>query len=104
MRNLHAEVENAQLLGNKAEMRRKYVAIHTGNQLLLNNNQIRNANYQSLMNALKQVNLHVQHSAKCRVGKHQADVIQASRDAIKRSDFDQLIKTTLYGVDQWSSN
>jgi len=56
------------------------------------------------MNALKQVNLHVQHSAKCRVGKHQADVIQASRDAIKRSDFDQLIKTTLYGVDQWSSN
>jgi len=38
------------------------------------------------------------------VGKHQADVIQASRDAIKRSDFDQLIKTTLYGVDQWSSN
>ena len=66
MRNLHAEVENAQLLGNKAEMRRKYVAIHTGNQLLLNNNQIRNANYQSLMNALKQVNLHIQHSAKCR--------------------------------------
>ena len=38
------------------------------------------------------------------MGKHEAAVIQASREAIKNQDFDQLMKITLFGVWQLEKN
>ena len=54
------------MLHNLNEMRRAYAAIYSSNQSILSQSQLRNANYQQLMNCLKQVNVHVQQTAKCR--------------------------------------
>ena len=64
--NFLAVAEDARMLHNLNEMRRAYAAIYSSNQSILSQSQLRNANYQQLMNCLKQVNVHVQQTAKCR--------------------------------------
>ncbi|XP_057373996.1 Bardet-Biedl syndrome 2 protein-like isoform X1 [Daphnia carinata] len=99
IRNWYNESENARLMNDMVEMKRCYAAILSGNQQLVDQQNIRDSNYSELMKRLKQINLHVQHSSNCRVGKYQTDVIQASRQAIKAEDFEQLIKITLHGIE-----
>lgn len=49
-----------------AEMRRAYAVMDAGNQAILNQSRLRHSNHQQLMSCLRQVNMHVQHAAKCR--------------------------------------
>lgn len=119
IRNCYNESENARLMSDTVEMKRCYAAILSGNEHLVDLQNIRDSNYNELMKRLKQINLHIQYSSNCRgknnfvlllvnskiycafllVGKYQTDVIQASRQAIKAEDFEQLIKLTLHGIE-----
>lgn len=66
IRNLYSESENARLMNDTVEMKRCYAAVLSGNQQLIDLQNIRDSNYNELMKRLKQINLHVQYSSNCR--------------------------------------
>lgn len=66
VRNTFQESENSRLVGDMAEMRTFYSSILSGNQQLVDLQNIRDTNYKDLIHRLKQINLHVQHSSSCR--------------------------------------
>lgn len=66
IRNYFNESENARTTNDMAEMRRSYAAMLGGNRQLIDLQTIRDSNYSELINRLKQINLHVQHSSSCR--------------------------------------
>ena len=66
LRNCYGESENSRLMNDMAEMRRSYAAMLSGNQQLVDLQNIRDSNYCELMDRLKRINLHVQHSSSCR--------------------------------------
>lgn len=66
LRNCYSESENARSMNDMAEMRRSYAVMQSGNQQLVDLQNIRDSNYCELMDRLRQINLHVQHSSSCR--------------------------------------
>lgn len=66
IRNSFYESENARSMNDMVELRRIYAAMLSGNRQLIDLQNIRDSNYNELINRLKQINLHVQHSSSCR--------------------------------------
>lgn len=66
IRNSFNESENARSMNDMVELRRFYATMLSGNRQLIDLQNIRDSNYNELINRLKQINLHVQHSSSCR--------------------------------------
>lgn len=69
------------------------------NKDLINGFRIRNQNQQELVGCLKEINVIITHAANLRIGTYKAQVVQASRQAIKQNNLNLISRIIVTGED-----
>ena len=73
-------------------MRRAYTDLQTTNNQLISGYNIRAQNHESLLNALKEVNLMIQRAANLRIGKAKTKVVMECRQAVKTNSLPDMMR------------
>uniref|UniRef100_A0A8B9KQ28 Bardet-Biedl syndrome 2 protein homolog n=1 Tax=Astyanax mexicanus TaxID=7994 RepID=A0A8B9KQ28_ASTMX len=86
IRNMLVQAEDARLMGDLKNMKKRYIELYDLNRDLINEYKIRSNNHNALLACLKAVNQAIQRAGRLRVGKPKNQVITACRDAIKNNN------------------
>jgi Bardet-Biedl syndrome 2 protein len=100
---LVVRAEDSRLTTDMSSMRRAYTELFALNNQLVGGYNVRAANHEGLLAALKEVNLMIQRAANVRVGKAKTSVIADCRAAVKVNNMPSLFHIMRYGNDQGSS-
>ncbi|TRY66623.1 hypothetical protein DNTS_034060 [Danionella cerebrum] len=92
IRNMLVQAEDARLMGDWRNMKKRYIELYDLNRDLINEYKIRSNNHNALLTRLKAVNQAIQRAGRLRVGKPKTHVIAACRDAIKNNNINALFK------------
>ncbi|KAM8799385.1 BBSome complex member BBS2 [Eudromia elegans] len=98
IRSMLVLAEDARLLGDMKDMKKRYIELYDLNRDLINQYKIRCNNHTELLNNLKAVNQAIQRAGRLRVGKPKTQVISACRDAIRSSNFNTLFRIMRVGT------
>ncbi|XP_028814444.1 BBSome complex member BBS2 [Denticeps clupeoides] len=98
IRNMLVQAEDARLMGDIVNMKRRYIELYDLNRDLINEYKIRSNNHNALLVCLKSVNQAIQRAGRLRVGKPKNQVISACRDAIKNNNINALFKIMKAGT------
>uniref|UniRef100_A0A8B9KVP6 Bardet-Biedl syndrome 2 n=1 Tax=Astyanax mexicanus TaxID=7994 RepID=A0A8B9KVP6_ASTMX len=90
IRNMLVQAEDARLMGDLKNMKKRYIELYDLNRDLINEYKIRSNNHNALLACLKAVNQAIQRAGRLRVGKPKNQVITACRDAIKNNNINAL--------------
>ncbi|CAL7938796.1 unnamed protein product [Xylocopa violacea] len=86
LKNIIIRLEDARILENIDEMRRRLVQLKNVNSDLIREHEIRMKSYRELTANLKELNLGVQRAARLRVGKSASDTVARCRAAIQEEN------------------
>ncbi|XP_055029715.2 BBSome complex member BBS2 [Misgurnus anguillicaudatus] len=92
VKNMLVQAEDARLLGDWRNTKKRYSELYDLNRDLINEYKIRSNNHNALLGRLKAVNQAIQRAGRLRVGKPKNQVIAACRDAIKNNNINALFK------------
>ncbi|XP_065134991.2 BBSome complex member BBS2 [Paramisgurnus dabryanus] len=92
VKNMLVQAEDARLLGDWRNTKKRYSELYDLNRDLINEYKIRSNNHNALLARLKAVNQAIQRAGRLRVGKPKNQVIAACRDAIKNNNINALFK------------
>jgi Bardet-Biedl syndrome 2 protein len=92
--------EDSRLMTDMPSMRRAYTELQTYNNQLIQGYNIRASNHETLLAALKEVNMMIQRTANLRVGKPKSRVISECRSAVKTNNFAALKRIMTLGFDK----
>uniref|UniRef100_A0A493T7U2 Bardet-Biedl syndrome 2 n=2 Tax=Anatinae TaxID=2068716 RepID=A0A493T7U2_ANAPP len=98
IRSMLVQAEDARLLGDMKNMKKRYIELYDLNRDLINQYKIRCNNHTELLNNLKAVNQAIQRAGRLRVGKPKTQVITACRDAIRSNNFNVLFRIMRVGT------
>ncbi|NXD15450.1 BBS2 protein, partial [Nothocercus nigrocapillus] len=98
IRSMLIQAEDARLLGDMKNMKKRYIELYDLNRDLINQYKIRCNNHTELLNNLKAVNQAIQRAGRLRVGKPKTQVITACRDAIRSNNFNTLFRIMRVGT------
>lgn len=98
IRNMLVQAEDARLMGDWRNMKKRYIDLYDLNRDLINEYKIRSNNHNALLARLKSVNQAIQRAGRLRVGKPKTQVIAACRDAIKNNNINALFKIMKAGT------
>ncbi|KAG9273153.1 Bardet-Biedl syndrome 2 protein [Astyanax mexicanus] len=98
IRNMLVQAEDARLMGDLKNMKKRYIELYDLNRDLINEYKIRSNNHNALLACLKAVNQAIQRAGRLRVGKPKNQVITACRDAIKNNNINALFKIMRAGT------
>ncbi|XP_023827811.1 BBSome complex member BBS2 isoform X3 [Salvelinus sp. IW2-2015] len=98
IRNMLVQAEDARLMGDIRNMKKRYIELYDLNRDLINEYKIRSNNHNALLACLKSVNQAIQRAGRLRVGKPKNQVITACRDAIKNNNVNVLFKIMKAGT------
>lgn len=98
IRNMLVQAEDARLMGDWRNMKKRYIELYDLNRDLVNEYKIRSNNHNALLARLKSVNQAIQRAGRLRVGKPKSQVIAACRDAIKNNNINALFKIMRAGT------
>ncbi|KAK9958908.1 hypothetical protein ABG768_011006 [Culter alburnus] len=98
IRNMLVQAEDARLMGDWRNMKKRYIELYDLNRDLINEYKIRSNNHNALLARLKSVNQAIQRAGRLRVGKPKTQVITACRDAIKNNNINALFKIMRAGT------
>ncbi|XP_025890178.1 Bardet-Biedl syndrome 2 protein [Nothoprocta perdicaria] len=98
IRSVLVQAEDARLLGDMQNMKKRYIELYDLNRDLINQYKIRCNNHTELLNNLKAVNQAIQRAGRLRVGKPKTQVITACRDAIRSNNFNMLFRIMRVGT------
>ncbi|NWX92034.1 BBS2 protein, partial [Nothoprocta pentlandii] len=98
IRSVLVQAEDARLLGDMKNMKKRYIELYDLNRDLINQYKIRCNNHTELLNNLKAVNQAIQRAGRLRVGKPKTQVISACRDAIRSNNFNMLFRIMRVGT------
>ncbi|KAF4101311.1 Bardet-Biedl syndrome 2 protein homolog [Onychostoma macrolepis] len=98
IRNMLVQAEDARLMGDWRNMKKRYIELYDLNRDLINEYKIRSNNHNALIARLKSVNQAIQRAGRLRVGKPKTQVITACRDAIKNNNINALFKIMKAGT------
>lgn len=98
IRNMMVQAEDARLMGDWRNMKKRYIELYDLNRDLINEYKIRSNNHNALLARLKSVNQAIQRAGRLRVGKPKTQVITACRDAIKNNNINALFKIMRAGT------
>uniref|UniRef100_A0A6Q2YR38 Bardet-Biedl syndrome 2 protein homolog n=1 Tax=Esox lucius TaxID=8010 RepID=A0A6Q2YR38_ESOLU len=98
IRNMLVQAEDARLMGDMKNMKKRYIELYDLNRDLINEYKIRSNNHNALLACLKSVNQAIQWAGRLRVGKPKNQVITACRDAIKNNNVNALFKIMRAGT------
>ncbi|CAB1313868.1 unnamed protein product [Coregonus sp. 'balchen'] len=98
IRNMLVQAEDARLMGDIRNMKKRYIELYDLNRDLINEYKIRSNNHNALLACLKSVNQAIQRAGRLRVGKPKNQVITACRDAIKNNNVNALFKIMRAGT------
>ncbi len=96
---LVVRAEDSRLMGDMEGMRRAYNELSILNGQLISGYNIRQANHEKLLAALKDVNQMIQKAANLRTGKSKARVITDCRAAVKANSMPSLFRIIRKGFD-----
>lgn len=89
---LVVRAEDCRLMNDMVGMRKAYTELHAVTNQLTGGYNIRAANHQGLLAALKEVNQMIQRAANLRVGRAKSVVISESRAALKQKNMQALLR------------
>ena len=92
--------EDSRILADMESMRRAYTELYTSNNQLIGSYNVRAANHELLLSALKEVNLMIQKAANLRVGRPKVSVIAECRAAVKANSMASLTRIIRQGYDK----
>ncbi|XP_059569637.1 Bardet-Biedl syndrome 2 protein isoform X2 [Alligator mississippiensis] len=98
IRSMLVRAEDARLMGDMKNMKKRYVELYDLNRDLINGYKIRCTNHTELLNNLKAVNQAIQRAGRLRVGKPKTQVITACRDAIRNNNLNMLFRIMRVGT------
>ncbi|KAL2093165.1 hypothetical protein ACEWY4_010477 [Coilia grayii] len=98
IRNMLVQAEDARLMGDMRNMKKRFIELYDLNRDLINEYKIRSNNHNALLSCLKSVNQAIQRAGRLRVGKPKNQVISACRDAIKNNNVNALFKIMKAGT------
>ncbi|XP_019391179.1 PREDICTED: Bardet-Biedl syndrome 2 protein isoform X4 [Crocodylus porosus] len=98
IRSMLVRAEDARLMGDMKNMKKRYVELYNLNRDLINGYKIRCTNHTELLNNLKAVNQAIQRAGRLRVGKPKTQVITACRDAIRNNNLNMLFRIMRVGT------
>ncbi|XP_026086419.1 Bardet-Biedl syndrome 2 protein homolog [Carassius auratus] len=98
IRNMLVQAEDARLMGDWRNTKKRYIELYDLNRDLINEYKIRSNNHNALLARLKSVNQAIQRAGRLRVGKPKTQVITACRDAIKNNNINALFKIMRAGT------
>ncbi|XP_010220772.1 PREDICTED: Bardet-Biedl syndrome 2 protein [Tinamus guttatus] len=98
IRSVLIQAEDARLLGDMKNMKKRYIELYDLNRDLINQYKIRCNNHTELLNNLKAVNQAIQRAGRLRVGKPKTQIITACRDAIRSNNFNTLFRIMRVGT------
>ncbi|XP_052387627.1 Bardet-Biedl syndrome 2 protein homolog isoform X2 [Carassius gibelio] len=98
IRNMLVQAEDARLMGDWRNTKKRYIELYELNRDLINEYKIRSNNHNALLARLKSVNQAIQRAGRLRVGKPKTQVITACRDAIKNNNINALFKIMRAGT------
>uniref|UniRef100_A0A8C1IFL9 BBSome complex member BBS2 n=2 Tax=Cyprinus carpio TaxID=7962 RepID=A0A8C1IFL9_CYPCA len=98
IRNMLVQAEDARLMGDWRNTKKRYIELYDLNRDLINEYKIRSNNHNALLARLKSVNQAIQRAGRLRVGKPKNQVITACRDAIKNNNINALFKIMRAGT------
>uniref|UniRef100_A0A673JBW3 BBSome complex member BBS2 n=1 Tax=Sinocyclocheilus rhinocerous TaxID=307959 RepID=A0A673JBW3_9TELE len=97
IRNMLVQAEDARLMGDWRNMKKRFIELYDLNRDLINEYKIRSNNHNALLARLKSVNRAIQRAGRLR-GGGQNNVITACRDAIKNNNINALFKIMRAGT------
>jgi Bardet-Biedl syndrome 2 protein len=89
--------EDSRLLNDMELMRRAYTDLYSTNNQLVGNYNARANNHETLLAALKEVNVMIQRAAGLRVGRAKNTVITECRAAVKTNNMATIVQVIRYG-------
>uniref|UniRef100_A0A3B3RAJ6 BBSome complex member BBS2 n=1 Tax=Paramormyrops kingsleyae TaxID=1676925 RepID=A0A3B3RAJ6_9TELE len=98
IRTMLVQAEDARLMGDMRNMKKRYVELYNLNRDLINEYKIRSNNHNTLIAGLKSVNQAIQRAGQLRVGRAKTQVITACRDAIRNNNINALFKIMRAGT------
>ncbi|VBB27520.1 unnamed protein product [Acanthocheilonema viteae] len=90
--------EDARTISQFRLMSKYYQKMHTLNQAMIAEHQIRCNNHEELLKLLRNLNKIIEHGSRLRVGAPASRLISACRSAIAEEHFEMLQKIILFGV------
>ncbi len=96
--------EDSRLMTDMGEMRRSYTELNALNQQLVGGYNVRAANHDTLLSALKEVNQMIQKAASLRVGRAKTRVIADCRAAVKQNNMKSLFRIIRQGYEPSNGN
>lgn len=97
LKNIIIRLEDARILENIDEMRRRLVQLKNVNADLIKEHEIRMKSYREFTTNLKELNLGVQRAARLRVGKSASNTIANCRAAIQDENSKALVIAIRHG-------
>ncbi|XP_076644688.1 BBSome complex member BBS2 [Halictus rubicundus] len=97
LKNIIIRLEDARILENVEEMRKRLVQLKNVNMDLIKEHEIRMKSYRELASNLKELNLGVQRAAKLRVGKNASNTVAHCRAAIQDNNPKALLLAIRHG-------
>ncbi|XP_076294801.1 BBSome complex member BBS2 [Lasioglossum baleicum] len=97
LKNIIIRLEDARILENIDEMRKRLVQLKNVNMDLIKEHEIRMKSYRELASNLKELNLGVQRAAKLRVGKNASNTVAHCRAAIQDNNPKALLLAIRHG-------
>ncbi|XP_048828415.1 Bardet-Biedl syndrome 2 protein homolog [Brienomyrus brachyistius] len=98
IRTMLVQAEDARLMGDVRNMKKRYIELYDLNRDLINEYKIRSNNHNALIACLKSVNQAIQRAGRLRVGRAKTQVITACRDAIRNNNINALFKIMRAGT------
>ncbi|XP_004913585.1 Bardet-Biedl syndrome 2 protein isoform X2 [Xenopus tropicalis] len=98
IRSMLVQAEDARLMRDMKNMKKRYNELYDLNRDLINRYKIRCNNHAELLNNLKCVNQAIQRAGRLRVGKPKVQVITACRDAIRSNNINALFRIMRVGA------
>ncbi|KAG8437672.1 hypothetical protein GDO86_008397 [Hymenochirus boettgeri] len=98
IRSMLVQAEDARLMADMRNMKKRYNDLYDLNRDLINQYKIRCNNHTELLNNLKCVNQAIQRAGRLRVGKPKVQVITACRDAIRNNNINALFRIMRVGA------
>nr|XP_033796514.1 Bardet-Biedl syndrome 2 protein isoform X2 [Geotrypetes seraphini] len=98
IRSMLVQAEDARLLRDMKNMKKRYMELYDLNKDLINGYKIRCNNHSELLSSLKEVNQAIQRAGRLRVGKPKTQVITACRDAIRNNNVNMFFRIMRIGT------
>ncbi|XP_005991756.1 Bardet-Biedl syndrome 2 protein homolog [Latimeria chalumnae] len=98
IRSMLVRAEDARLMGDMRNMKKRYMELYDLNKDLITRYKIRCNNHNELLECLRKVNQAIQKAGRLRVGKPKTQVITACRDAIKSNNMNAVFKVMRVGT------